>query len=94
MNYYALQYEVVDDFGNRRTPYRPEHLRLVTEAHARGEMPIAGALGDPPDGALLIFRGASPSVAEDFARNDPYVQKGLVTHWRVRQWNVVVGQQG
>ena len=94
MNYYALQYEVVDDFGNRRTPYRPEHLRLVTEAHNRGEMPIAGALGDPPDGALLIFRGASPSVAEDFARNDPYVQKGLVTRWRVRQWNVVVGQQG
>jgi len=94
MNYYALQYEVVDDFSNRRTPYRPAHLRLVTEAHDRGEMPIAGALGDPPDGALLIFRGASPSVAEDFARNDPYVQKGLVTHWRVRQWNVVVGQQG
>jgi hypothetical protein len=30
-------------------------------------------------------------TAEDFARNDPYVKAGLVTAWRVRQWNVVVG---
>ena len=29
---------------------------------------MAGALGDPPDGALLVFRAASPAVAEAFAR--------------------------
>ena len=91
MNYYALEYEVVDDFVNRRAPFRDFHLRLVRAAHARGEIPIAGALGDPPDGALLIFRAATSSVAEDFAQQDPYVTNGLVTNWRVRHWHVVVG---
>lgn len=94
MNYYVLEYRVVDDFVNRRVPYRPAHLQLVKEAHARGEMPLAGAVGDPPDGALLVFRGESGQVAEDFARDDPYVTSGLVTSWRVRPWNVVVGREG
>ncbi len=29
MNYYALFYEVVDDFAARRAPFRREHLRLA-----------------------------------------------------------------
>lgn len=93
MNYYALEYETVDDFINRRAPFRDVHLTLVREAHARGDMPIAGALGDPPDGALLIFRAETAAVAEDFARRDPYVTNGLVTRWRVRSWHVVVGRE-
>ena len=54
---------------------------------------MAGALGDPPDGALLIFRAETPAVAESFARVDPYVINGLVTRWRVRPWNLVVGRE-
>jgi uncharacterized protein YciI len=50
---------------------------------------MAGALADPIDGALLVFRGADRSVAEEFARRDPYVIQGLVTNWRVRAWTVV-----
>ena len=69
---------------------RFEKLTL-REAHARGVVSIGGALGNPPDGALLIFRSETPSVAEDFARRDPYVTNGLITRWRVRPWNVVVG---
>jgi len=36
--YYLLLYDVVDDFVNRRAPYRQEHLKLITEAHQRGEL--------------------------------------------------------
>jgi uncharacterized protein len=88
MKHCILQYESVDDFINRRTPFREEHLRLIREAHARGEIVMAGALGNPPDGGLLVFE-APPSVAEDFARRDPYVVNGLITRWVVRPWNVV-----
>jgi uncharacterized protein YciI len=88
MNHCILQYESVDDFINRRTPFREEHLRLIREAHARGEIVMAGALGDPPDGGLLVFK-APASVAEEFARRDPYVVNGLITRWAVRPWNVV-----
>lgn len=93
MAYYALFYDVVDDFAARRTIFREEHLGLAREAHVRGELVLAGALADPADGALIIFQSGSPATAESFARNDPYVKNGLVTRWRVRSWTVVVGQQ-
>lgn len=87
--YYALFYDVVDDMVTKRAPYREEHLRLIREAHTRGEIVMAGAVGNPPDGALLIFRAESPDTAEAFAREDPYVKQGLVTRWKVKPWTVV-----
>jgi uncharacterized protein YciI len=93
MAYYALFYDAVNDFIARRGAYRDEHLRLAREARARGELVLAGALADPADGALLIFQGESPAVAEVFARQDPYVRNGLITNWRVRGWTVVVGNE-
>jgi len=93
-NYYALFYDqVVDDFANRRTPFRAEHLAMAKESHARGELQLAGALAEPADGALLIFRAESAAAAEEFAKNDPYVRNGLVKKWRLRSWTVVVGNQ-
>ena len=93
MAYYALLYEAVDDFIARRTRYREEHLRLAREAHARGELLLAGALADPPAAALLVFESNGPEAAESFAYNDPYVKNGLVTRWKVRPWTVVVGNE-
>jgi uncharacterized protein len=91
MGYYALFYEVVDNFIERRAPFRTEHLKLAYEASRRGDLVLAGALADPANGALIIFRGDDPSAATRFAENDPYVQNGLVKHWEVRPWTVVVG---
>ena len=91
MGYYALFYEVVDDFVGRRAAFREEHLKLADEANRRGQLVLAGALAEPADGALLIFRGNDPTAASSFAENDPYVRNGLVKHWEVRPWTVVVG---
>jgi uncharacterized protein YciI len=91
MPYFALHYEVVDDFANKRMPFRPAHIKEVRDAHGRGELIMAGALGEPA-GALLIFRATDKSIAEQFATNDPYVKEGLVKSWKVRPWTVVVGQ--
>lgn len=92
MPYFALFYDVVDDFVARRTPFRPEHLRLAGEAHNRGDIVLAGALTEPADTALIVLHCADKSIAENFARRDPYVVNGLVKKWTVRPWTVVVGQ--
>jgi uncharacterized protein YciI len=86
-----LFYDVVSDYLERRIPFREAHLKLVSEAHHRGEIVIAGALADPPDGAIIVFKGDSPRLAEDFANSDPYVKNGVVKSWRVRKWMTVVG---
>jgi uncharacterized protein YciI len=90
--HYLLCYEVVDDFITQRAQFRAAHLELLRQAYERGELVLAGALADPTDGAVLIFRGPSPQPAEAFARADPYVTNGLVTRWRVRKWATVVGE--
>jgi uncharacterized protein YciI len=91
MAYYALIYDLVEDYLARRAAFREEHLRLAAEAHARGEIVMAGAFADPADKALLVFRADDRGVAESFARNDPYVRNGLIKRWEVRPWTVVIG---
>jgi len=90
MPYFALFYHVVDDFMTRRTPFRQQHLALVRAAHERGDVVLAGALADPPDLALLVFKAADRRIVEDFAARDPYVTEGLVAKVDVRPWSVVV----
>ena len=87
--HFLLFYDVVDDYVERRGPFRAEHLSLIEKAHGRGELVMAGALADPPDGAVLVCRDAQS--AESFAKSDPYVRNGLIKEWRVRAWNTVVG---
>lgn len=91
IGYYALFYHVVDGFVERRLPFREEHLACARKAANRGELVLAGALADPADTALIVFRGDSPDAAKAFAEKDPYVRNGLVQRWEVRPWNVVVG---
>ena len=90
--HYLLFYDVVPDYAERRLPLRSAHLAQARAAVERGELVLGGALADPVDGAVLLFRGDSPSLAESFAAADPYVLGGLVTGWRVRAWTTVVGE--
>ena len=91
MPYFALIYEVVDDYIERRASLRQAHLKIAADAHAKGELILGGAFADPPDKVLIVFHAADKNVAEDFARNDPYVIHGLVKKWEVRPWTVVIG---
>ena len=93
MTHFILVYDVVENFVERRAPFRPAHLQLLNDAEARGFLRFAGPLGDPPDGALLVCRAESAEAVEAFALADPYVREGLVTAWRVRPWNIVVGAE-
>jgi uncharacterized protein YciI len=94
--WYLLLYDVVPDYLERRVPLREEHLRLVREAHARGEIAMAGAHDDPTDdvfdGVVFVFKTGDRAVVQRFADTDPYVKNGLVTRSRIRRWNVVIGE--
>ena len=89
--YWLLKYEVVDNYIERREAFRPEHLRVVHEAHAAGFLVMGGALADPPDGAYILFKSDDVAPVEQWAREDPYVIKGLVTKWTVRNWTIGIG---
>ena len=90
--HYLLFYEVGDEYLSRRAEFRQVHLGMAWEASERGELVLGGALTNPVDGAILLFKGDSPEVAEKFARADPYVANGLVKRWYVREWTTVAGE--
>jgi uncharacterized protein YciI len=89
--YYLLIYKTVDDYVNKRAPYRDDHLGYANAARARGELFMGGALAEPPDTAILVFKTEDRAAVEEFARNDPYVKAGLIVDWSVRPWTVVIG---
>jgi uncharacterized protein YciI len=90
MNYYVLFYDVVDDYLERRSKYRKEHLGLVRELYDRGDLLLGGALADPADRAIIVFRTENPDIIDDFVSRDPYVKNGLVVRWQIRPWTVAV----
>ena len=89
--HYLLFYEVGEEYLSRRAEFRKAHLEMAWEACERGELVLGGALANPVDGAILLFKGDSPEVAEKFAKADPYVANELVKRWYVREWTTVAG---
>lgn len=90
--HYLLFYDVVQDYAELRIPHRPAHFAHARRAMERGELVLGGALADPVDGAVLLFKADSPEPIRAFAESDPYVLNGLVTSWRVREWTTVIGE--
>ncbi len=88
--HYLLHYEAAPDYLERRAEFRGDHLAMALAARERGDLVLGGAVGDPVDGALLLFR--TEESAKAFAGADPYVANGLVTRWYVRPWHTVVGE--
>lgn len=95
--HYLLFYEGDTEWVSKRAQFREAHLAAAWEASDRGEILLAGALKNPQDGsvsgAVLLFSGDSPAVAENFARSDPYVLNGVVARWYVREWITVTGKE-
>jgi uncharacterized protein YciI len=90
--HYLLRYKTAPDYLERRTRFREEHLRVARLAAERDGLLFGGAVGEPIDGALLLWEGDSPDAAIAFARADPYVINGVVESWEVTVWHTVVGR--
>ena len=88
---YLLIYDYSADYLERRDLFRDEHLTLAWEAQSKGSLILAGVLANPTDGAVFHFKGDSSAVIEEFIKSDPYVNNGLVTGWRIREWVTAVG---
>lgn len=89
--HYLLVYDAAPGYMERRPEFRENHLAHAWAAYEDGSLVLAGATGDPVDGAVLLFDVDSPGPVEAFARSDPYVVNGLVSDWRVTPWHTVVG---
>jgi uncharacterized protein YciI len=87
--HHLLIYTYVEDMSERRGPYREPHLKRIRAEKAAGRIVMAGALGNPPTGGAIAWRGVTPEEIEEFVTGDPYVAAGLVSAHHVEPWNLV-----
>ncbi|HTX46424.1 MAG TPA: YciI family protein [Solirubrobacteraceae bacterium] len=87
MTHQVLIYSYVEDVLERRAPHREAHLAMIRAAKEDGRIVMSGPIGDPPNGALIVF--TTREAAEEFVGADPYVEGGVVTEWRVEPWTLV-----
>ena len=88
-DHYLLLYDYVENIAELRAPYREAHLARIRAGQDEGRIVMAGALGDPPHGAAIAFRGLSRDEIAQFVSDDPYVEADLVSKWYIEPWNVV-----
>jgi uncharacterized protein YciI len=86
-----LRYEYVEGILERRAPHRAAHLEHVASWTESGELVLAGAVGDPPSGAVFLFEADAADV-EQFVAEDPYGAAGLVTAYSVEPMTAVGGR--
>ena len=65
----------------------PDHVKYMTELHARGVLIAAGPFLDGNGGMLLIEAG-SEEVARAIAEADPFIKTG-VERYSLRSWEVL-----
>ncbi len=88
--FFLLIYDVVEDYVERRAPFRDSHLQLAREYADKGLLVLGGALADPVDQAVLVFEADSMAPVEEFIDRDPYVSHGLIRSHRIRPWAVAI----
>lgn len=88
---HILQYDYVADVVEKRKPFRDAHLAFIGKYVQQGNVIMGGAYGNPPTGALILFRNLSADEVEQFAKQDPYVVNGIVTKHSVQPYMAVAG---
>ncbi len=78
-------YEMAPGALSKVTTHFPAHRTRLDEFHSRGVVLAAGPLGNPPEGAMAVF--TTREAAEEFIQGDPFVTNGLVSKWRLVEWN-------
>ncbi|HKO23753.1 MAG TPA: YciI family protein [Chloroflexota bacterium] len=63
------------------------HLARSKRLHEQGVVVMAGAFLDRPDEPLsTMVVCTSREAADDYIQGDPFVRKGQVSAWHIREW--------
>jgi uncharacterized protein YciI len=63
------------------------HIARSRELHEKGTLLLSGAFIDTSDEPLTTMGIlTSREAAEAYMKGDPFVQKGLVEKWYIREW--------
>jgi len=63
------------------------HIKRLHELHERGTLLMSGAFIEKTDAPLNTMAVlTSREAAEEYIKGDPFVLKGMVSNWYIRDW--------
>ncbi|HEX2054681.1 MAG TPA: YciI family protein [Actinomycetota bacterium] len=87
---YVLLYESADNVMEKAPVHYAAHSERLDRFHSRGDLLEVGTFADPQkEGSMAIFR--TREAAEEFVRDDPFVNNGVVKSWRILDWDEIYG---
>lgn len=89
--YLLLTLDYVEDILEKRDPYRAEHIAGAKAQEEAGKCVLAGALQNPTDKGVFVFKDCDEAYVKAFVEGDAYYKAGLVPSYTVRPWLIVVG---
>jgi uncharacterized protein YciI len=86
---YVVFYESADDVVSKAPPHLPAHKARLDEFHERGLLLMVGTFANPQEeGSMSVF--TTREGAEEFVAGDPFVLKGVVKSYSIREWNEIL----
>jgi uncharacterized protein YciI len=82
---YVLFYVSGDDVASKAPEHFAAHRARWAAFHGDGRLLMIGPFTDQKDGAMAVF--TTREAAEEFAKDDPFVVNGVVSSWRIAEWN-------
>jgi len=81
------KYRTIEEIRAEAPEAIAAHLARSNEWHRRGILVMAGAFTSNPGGPIETMGVlTSREAAEEYAKGDPFVLKGMVSKWYIREW--------
>lgn len=87
---YVLFYESSEDVTTKAPLHFAAHHEHWQRFLADGTLLMLGPFANPRDGAMSVF--TTREAAQSFAEGDPFVLNGVVTSWRIVEWNEAISE--
>ena len=73
---------------SRIASVRPRHQAYLFGLIDQGKLISAGSFIPEDDGGLFLYEAATLHEAEHLVHDDPYIREGLITGWKLREYEV------
>jgi uncharacterized protein YciI len=85
--FFELAYKSIEEVRAKDPETLASHLARSNELYRKNKLLMAGALSSQP-GDMVTTMGLfySREDAEEHAKSDPFVLKGMVARWYIRDW--------
>lgn len=85
--FFETSYDSLEEAVSKAPDVIAAHRARSNEWHSQGRLLMAGAfLNTSQEKLATMVICSTREVAEEYARGDPFVLKGMVNRWYIREW--------